>query len=61
MLRILRNLLADVFFKGRAIFKCMCCVRAQFLSCVQFFETPWTATDQASLSMGFSRQKYWNG
>ena len=31
MLRILRNLLADVFFKGKAIFKCMCCVYV--LSC----------------------------
>jgi len=24
-------------------------------------ETPWTVTHQASLSMGFSRQKYWSG
>ena len=24
-------------------------------------ETPWTAAYQASLSMGFSRQKYWSG
>ena len=23
--------------------------------------TPWTAAYQASLSMGFSRQKYWSG
>ena len=23
--------------------------------------TPWTITYQAPLSMGFSRQKYWNG
>ena len=31
------------------------------LSCVQLFETPWTAAHQAPLSMGFSRQEYWSG
>ena len=25
------------------------------------FVTPWTAAHQAPLSMGFPRQKYWNG
>ena len=30
------------------------------LSCVQFFGTLWTIAHQASLSMGFSRQEYWN-
>ena len=34
---------------------------SQLLSCVQFFETPWTAAHQAPLSMEFSRQKYWSG
>ena len=28
---------------------------------VQLFATPWTVACQASLSMGFSRQEYWNG
>ena len=28
---------------------------------VQLFVTLWTVTLQASLSMGFSRQEYWNG
>ena len=28
---------------------------------VQLFMTPWTATRQAPLSMGFSRQEYWSG
>ena len=28
---------------------------------VQFFETLWTVACQASLSMGFFRQEYWNG
>ena len=30
-------------------------------SYVQFFATLWTATCQASLSMGLSRQEYWSG
>ena len=28
---------------------------------VQLFATPWTVDQQAPLSMGFSRQEYWNG
>ena len=31
------------------------------LSHEQFFVTPWTVAHQAPLSMGFSRQEYWNG
>ena len=31
------------------------------LSCVRLFATPWTVAHQAPLSMGFSRQEYWNG
>ena len=31
------------------------------LSCVWLFETLWMVAHQASLSMGFSRQEYWNG
>ena len=31
------------------------------LSHVQPFATPWTATHQASLCMGFPRQEYWSG
>ena len=30
-------------------------------SCVQLFATPWTVAYQASQTMGFSRQEYWNG
>ena len=37
------------------------CMRAQLLSRIWLFETPWTVAHQASLSMGFSRQAYWNG
>ena len=39
-------------------------MRAHELSCfsrIQLFVTPWTAACQAPLSMGFSRQEYWNG
>ena len=28
---------------------------------VQLFATPWTVAFQAPLSLGFSRQEYWNG
>ena len=31
------------------------------LSCVQLLETTWTAARQAPLSIGLSRQEYWNG
>ena len=31
------------------------------LSHVQLFATPYTVAHQASLSMGFSCQEYWNG
>ena len=61
MLRISRNLLADIFVKGKTIFKCMCCVCAELLSRVQLFATPWIAAHQAPLSMGFSSQEYWSG
>ena len=30
-------------------------------SCIWLFATPWTVAYQASLSMGLSRQEYWNG
>ena len=31
------------------------------VSRVQLCVTPWTAAQQASLSLGFSRQEYWGG
>ena len=46
------------------IFVCVCvCVRAHTCSLSHFrlFATPWTASCMAPLSMGFSRQEYWNG
>ena len=40
---------------------CVCvCVRARALRGVQLFATPWTIVDQVSLSIEFSRQKYWS-
>ena len=36
-------------------------VKCKSLSQVQLFMTPWTATCQAPLSLGFSRQEYWSG
>ena len=33
----------------------------QLLSLVQLFGAPWTVAYQTPLSMGFSRQAYWNG
>ena len=36
------------------------CVCSQLLCCVRLFLTLWTIACQAPLSMGFSRQEYWN-
>ena len=36
-------------------------VKAELLSHVRLFATPWTVARQARLSMGFSRQEYWSG
>ena len=36
-------------------------VKVKSLSRVRLLATPWTAAYQAPLSMGFSRQEYWNG
>ena len=35
-------------------------MRAQTLSCVQLFATPWTETSQAPLSVRFFKQEYWS-
>ena len=42
---------------GRIVRVCM----LSHFSGVQIFVTPWTIACQAPLSMGFSRQEYWNG
>ena len=35
-------------------------LKPRVLSRVRLYETPWTVASQAPLSLGFSRQKYWN-
>ena len=41
---------------------CVCvCARARGLSCVQLFAIPLAVAHQATMSMEFSRQKYWSG
>ena len=36
-------------------------VKVKSLSRIRLFVIPWTVTYQASQSIGFSRQEYWNG
>ena len=36
-------------------------VKVKLLIHVRLFAVPWTVVYRASLSMGFSRQEYWNG
>ena len=36
-------------------------VKEKSLSHIQLLATPWTVAYQASPTMGFSRQEYWNG
>ena len=43
-----------------AIFPLCVCMLSLF-SCAQLFEMLWTVACQTPLSMGFSRQEYWNG
>ena len=37
------------------------CMKVKSLSRVRLLVTPWTASYQAPLPMGFSRQEYWSG
>ena len=39
----------------------LCSAVLSRFSCVRLFATPWTIALQAPLSVGFSRQEYWNG
>ena len=43
------------------LFLFFACMYAQLPSHVGLFANPWTVALQAPLSMGFSRQEYWNG
>ena len=54
LLFLFHKLHSTVIFPGLYT-SCVC-----VLSRVQLFAIPWTVTHQGSLSMGFSRQEYWN-
>ena len=42
--------------------QCCCLAAKQQCCCLSdSFATPWTTACQASLSMGFTKQEYWNG
>ena len=43
------------------IFFPLSCMYIKSLQSVQFFVTLWSVAHQAPLSMGFSREEYWNG
>ena len=51
-----------LFYQGgcSSYYCCAVCVLSHF-SCVWLFETLWTVTHLAPLSIGFSRQEYWSG
>ena len=46
---------------GGKVYKEVDQVKVKSLSCVRLFATLWTVAHQASQSVGFSRQEYWNG
>ena len=50
-----------MYFKNKKLALAWSGLLLLLLSHVQLFVTPWTIVHQASLSMGFSRQEYWNG
>ena len=60
-------LLCTMFLTGalgeilRNLSKSVCSAVLSYFSHVQLSATPWTVACQASLSMRFSRQKYWSG
>ena len=54
------QLLMSLAIQFLTLLGCVCvCVSRSVVS--NSFETPWTAVNQAPLSMGFSRQDYWSG
>ena len=46
--------------RGKCVFTMLLLLQSRF-SHIRLCVTPWTMAFQASLSMGFSRQEYWNG
>ena len=50
-----------LYFMFKALFNIeLCACLLSNFSCIWLFATLWTVAHQASLSMGFSRQEYWN-
>ena len=56
----LGNLIPSQFYSLYRIQEAYACMLSRF-SHIQLLVTPWTVTRTAPLSMGFSRQEYWNG
>ena len=48
-----------VLYFSRMSYTCVC--MCQLLSCIQLFAILWTVAHHTPLSIGFSRQKSWNG
>ena len=58
------TLLQEMTLDPRTLLVSVLCMHVCVLSCfsrVQLLVTPWTVARPAPLSMGFSRQEFWNG
>ena len=55
------NMPPSFFISVLAVLAGTVVVMVKPLSHIQLCTTPWTVAHQAPLSMGFSRQEYWNG
>ena len=55
------KLLTTTLFPAGHPHEYICACVLSCFSCVWLFATPWTVAWHAPLSMGFSRQEYWNG
>ena len=58
------DLAVELIFRRAAksvvgVTRCISCF--EHVCVLQLFAAPWTVAHQAPLSMGFSRQEYWNG
>ena len=61
LVQLLQLIVVCVYACVRAcVHACVCVCVCVLLSHVQLCGTPWTVTNQASLSMKFSRQEYWS-
>ena len=61
MLRNFSAIISSSISSGSLSFSSSLSEWVKSFSCVQLFVIPWTVAYQAPLSMGFSRQEYWNG